>query len=104
MSIRTIGPQVEDGDRVLSTRALACVEDLTHRFRDRIDELLARRVATQQRYDRGERPDFLADTANVRSGDWRVGSIPADLQDRRVEITGPVDRKMIINALNSGSQ
>src|SRR5499426_2304668 len=103
MSIRTVGPSVEGSDRVLTTPALSFVEDLTKRFRDRIDELLARRRATQQRYDRGERPDFLAETASVRSGDWRVGSIPADLQDRRVEITGPVDRKMIINALNSGA-
>src|SRR5499426_1846022 len=104
MSIRTVGPSVEGSDRVLTTPALSFVEDLTKRFRDRIDELLARRRATQQRYDRGERPDFLAETASVRSGDWRVGSIPADLQDRRVEITGPVDRKMIINALNSGAR
>src|SRR5262247_2311106 len=104
MSIRTVGPSVEGSDRVLTTPALSFVEDLTKRFRDRIDELLARRRATQQRYDRGERPDFLAETASVRSGDWRVGSIPADLQDRRVEITGPVDRKMIINALNSGAK
>jgi malate synthase len=104
MSIRTVGPTVEGADRVLTTQALAFVEDLTQRFRARIAELLARRVTTQQRYDRGERPDFLAETANVRSGDWRVGSIPADLQDRRVEITGPVDRKMIINALNSGAE
>ena len=57
----------------------------------------------QERYNKGERPDFLAETADVRRGDWKVGSIPADLQDRRVEITGPVDRKMIINALNSGA-
>jgi len=104
MAIRTLGPTVEGADRVLTTPALAFVEDLTKRFHDRIDELLARRRATQQRFDRGERPDFLAETANVRSGDWRVGSIPADLQDRRVEITGPVDRKMIINALNSGAE
>jgi len=104
MSIRTIGPEVEGGDRVLTAPALAFIEDLTHRFRDRIGELLERRRATQKRFDGGARPDFLAETANVRSGDWRIGSIPADLQDRRVEITGPVDRKMIINALNSGAQ
>ena len=57
----------------------------------------------QERYNKGDRPDFLADTADVRRADWKVGSIPADLQDRRVEITGPCDRKMIINALNSGA-
>ena len=88
---------------MLTAPAVAFVEDLTRRFRPRIDELLARRRAVQQRYNQGERPDFLAETADVRRGTWKVGSIPADLQDRRVEITGPVDRKMIINALNSGA-
>ncbi len=96
-------PVVEGSDRVLTAPAVAFVEDLTRRFRPRIDELLARRRATQARFNAGARPDFLADTAAVRSGDWKVGAIPADLLDRRVEITGPVDRKMIINALNSGA-
>jgi malate synthase len=89
--------------RPLTAPALSFVEDLTRRFRPRIDELLERRRATQARFDAGARPDFLAETAAVRGGDWKVGAIPADLQDRRVEITGPVDRKMIINALNSGA-
>ena len=88
---------------ILTAPAVAFVEDLVRRFRPRIDELLERRRATQARFNAGTRPDFLADTTAVRSGDWRVGAIPADLQDRRVEITGPVDRKMIINALNSGA-
>ena len=96
-------PVVEGTDRVLTPTAVAFVEDLTRRFRPRIDELLERRRATQARFNAGARPDFLAETAAVRSGDWTVGAIPADLQDRRVEITGPVDRKMIINALNSGA-
>src|SRR5262245_29264252 len=95
--------QVEHVDRVLTPAAVAFVEDLTRRFRPGIEELLARRHAVQQRYDRGERPDFLADTADVRRREWTVAPIPSDLQDRRVEITGPVDRKMIINALNSGA-
>src|SRR5580765_4054364 len=90
-------------DRILTAPALSFVEDLTRRFRPRIDELLERRRATQARFNAGARPDFLAETAAVRSGDWKVGAIPADLQDRRVEITGPVDRKMVINALNSGA-
>jgi malate synthase len=90
-------------DRILTAPALSFVEDLTRRFRPRIDGLLERRRATQARFNTGARPDFLAETAGVRSGDWKVGAIPADLQDRRVEITGPVDRKMIINALNSGA-
>jgi len=95
--------QVEHVDRVLTPAAVAFVEDLTRRFRPRIEELLARRHGVQQRYDRGERPGFLPETADVRGREWTVAPIPADLQDRRVEITGPVDRKMIINALNSGA-
>src|SRR5580765_7954202 len=90
-------------DRILTAPAVAFVEDLTRRFRPRIDELLERRRATQTRFHAGARPDSLPETAAVRAGDWKVGHVPADLQDRRVEITGPVDRKMIINALNSGA-
>ena len=96
-------PTVEGADRVLTAPAVAFVEDLTRRFRPRIDDLLAHRRATQARFNAGARPGFLAETAAVRSLEWKVGAIPADLQDRRVEITGPVDRKMIINALNSGA-
>src|SRR3954471_3462515 len=90
-------------DRILTAPAVSFVEDLTRRFRPRIDDLLERRRTVQARFNAGARPDFLAETPAVRSGDWKVASIPADLQDRRVEITGPVDRKMIINALNSGA-
>jgi malate synthase len=104
MPIRTIGPNVDGAERVLTPAALAFVEDLARRFIPRIDEVLARRQATQARFDAGQGPDFLPETADVRKGDWRVAPPPADLQDRRVEITGPVDRKMIINALNSGAQ
>jgi len=101
MTVPTL-PLVDGADRILTPPAIAFVEDLTRRFRPRIDELLERRRATQARFN-AARPDFLAETAAVRGGDWKVGAIPADLQDRRVEITGPVDRKMIINALNSGA-
>jgi malate synthase len=90
-------------DRILTAPAVAFVEDLVRRFRPRIDQLLERRRDVQARFNAGARPTFLPETASVRSGDWKVGAIPADLQDRRVEITGPVDRKMIINALNSGA-
>ena len=76
---------------------------LERRFRSLRHELLARRVEVQARLDAGWRPDFLEDTKAVREGDWTVAPIPSDLRDRRVEITGPVDRKMIINALNSGA-
>jgi malate synthase len=96
-------PHADGADRVLTPPAVAFVEDLVRRFRPRIDDLLARRRDAQARYDSGAALDFLADTADVRRGDWRIEPVPADLQDRRVEITGPVDRKMIINALNSGA-
>ena len=82
---------------------MAFVEDLARRFRPRIDDLLERRRAVQAQVDTGVRPDFLPETSGIRSGDWKVAPAPADLQNRRVEITGPVDRKMIINALNSGA-
>src|SRR5690349_4229837 len=96
-------PQVAGADRVLTPAAVAFVEDLVRTFRPRIDDLLARRRAAQRRYDSGARLDFLADTEHVRAADWTIAPVPADLHDRRVEITGPVDRKMIINALNSGA-
>jgi malate synthase len=79
------------------------VAALARAFGPRRDELLTRRAAVQARLDAGGRLDFLAETRGVREGDWRGPPIPADLNDRRVEITGPVDRKMIINALNSGA-
>ncbi len=88
---------------ILSPEALAFVEALATGFDVRRRELLALRADRQVRLDRGEMPDFLAETRAIRQADWTVAPIPADLLDRRVEITGPVDRKMIINALNSGS-
>jgi malate synthase len=88
---------------LLTEPALAFVADLVRTFRPRVKELLARRAERQARFDKGELPDFLAETADVRAGDWTCAPVPAVLADRRVEITGPVDRKMIINALNSGA-
>src|SRR5689334_5366889 len=88
---------------VLTTDAASFLRDMARRFEPRRRELLARRVARQQEIDRGKMPDFLPETASIRAAEWQVAPIPADLQDRRVEITGPVDRKMIINALNSGA-
>ena len=101
------GVRVEDRKAhadVLTPGALAFVAGLHRRFDARRLALLAERTARQQRYDAGERPDFRADTASLREGDWSVAPIPAALLDRRVEITGPVERKMIINALNSGAK
>ena len=101
---RITAPQVDGAERVLTGDAVAFVEDLSRRFSVRIDELLTRRRTVQERFNNGARPDFLSETASVRAAEWTVAPAPADLQDRRVEITGPVDRKMIINALNSGAQ
>ena len=90
--------------RVLTPDALALVADLHRRFEPIRRERLAARRARQTCFDAGELPDFLPETRAIREGDWTVAPIPAALQDRRVEITGPVDRKMIINALNSGAK
>ncbi len=76
---------------------------LAREFRPRIEGLLEHRERMQRRYDAGERPDFLEETRAIREGDWTVAPIPSDLRERRVEITGPVSRKMVINALNSGA-
>ena len=88
---------------ILNPQAQAFLADLHRRFDERRRELLQRRVARQQEIQGGKMPDFLPETKAIREGDWRVAPIPQDLADRRVEITGPVDRKMIINALNSGA-
>jgi malate synthase len=88
---------------ILSPAATQFLERLAREFEPRRRDLLAARCVRQQQIDAGEFPDFLAETEHVRKKDWRVAPIPRDLIDRRVEITGPVDRKMIINALNSGA-
>src|SRR5216684_638167 len=93
--------QMETG--VLTSEAQAFLSKLAARFEPRRQELLARRRTVQQDIDNGKLPDLLPETVGIRQGDWRVAPIPKDLRDRRVEITGPVDRKMIINALNSGA-
>ena len=90
-------------DWLLTPEAVAFLGELHTRFDARRRQLLATRAARQQAFDAGQLPDFRTDTARIRAGDWRVAPIPAALQDRRVEITGPVDPKMVINALNSGA-
>jgi malate synthase len=89
---------------ILTPDALAFLELLQRELGPRRRELLDRRAERQLELDAGARPDFLAETRDVRDGDWRVAPPPSDLNDRRVEITGPVDRKMMINALNSGAR
>src|SRR5207245_204725 len=89
---------------ILTPEALAFVARLQREFGPRREGLLQKRAERQARLDAGVLPDFLPETAPIRAGDWTVAPVPADLQDRRVEITGPVDRKMVINALNSGAK
>jgi malate synthase len=98
------GPRELLDPSVLSREALAFVAELERRFGPTIDARLGERRERQARLDAGERLDFLADTPALREASWRCAPVPADIQDRRVEITGPVERKMIINALNSGAQ
>jgi malate synthase len=88
---------------ILTPQALAFVSKLARRFESRRRELLAARERRQAEFDTGKLPDFLPETAAIRESAWTIGSVPHDLQDRRVEITGPTDRKMVISALNSGA-
>ncbi|MGZ8290010.1 MAG: malate synthase A [Telluria sp.] len=90
-------------EQILTPEALALVAKLSREFEPRRQQLLAARAARAARLDAGERPDFLSETAHVRAGDWKIAPIPKALECRRVEITGPVERKMVINALNSGA-
>ncbi|MGH8134009.1 MAG: malate synthase A, partial [Steroidobacteraceae bacterium] len=99
--VEILGSRVERSEEVLTPLALQLLASLHRRFNPRRLELLARRAARQAELDDGALPQFLPGTAEVRAGEWRVAPVPADLADRRVEITGPVDRKMIINALNA---
>jgi malate synthase len=97
-------PVAPEHERILTPDALDLIGRLTREFRDRRDELLARREQRQAEFDAGRMPRFLDETAAIRTADWTVAPAPKDLQDRRVEITGPsADRKMVINALNSGA-
>jgi malate synthase len=98
------GPNEGRSAEVLTPEALAFVARLQRQFGDRRLELLRLRDERQARLDSGELPQFLADTQSVRKSDWMVATAPKDLQDRRVEITGPTDRKMLINALNCGAR
>ncbi|HLL26998.1 MAG TPA: malate synthase A [Xanthobacteraceae bacterium] len=91
-------------DEILTPAALHFLAELHRKFDATRKQLLARRVDRQHRFDAGELPDFLPETKNIRDQGWKVAPIPKDLLDRRVEITGPVDRKMVINALNSGAE
>ena len=101
--VEILGPMASGYDEILTTEAIELVAALAASATDEVLELLARRDARQARWDAGERPAFLEETSHVRKGEWKAAPLPDDLQDRRVEITGPVSRKMVINALNSGA-
>ncbi|HEY3359522.1 MAG TPA: malate synthase A [Polyangia bacterium] len=101
--LRVLAPLRPAYSEILTPEARHFVAELARRFTERVDALLARRQKVQAAYDAGQKPDFLPETASIRASEWTVAPYPADLTDRRVEITGPVDRKMIINALNSGA-
>jgi malate synthase len=103
-SLEIRGPDVPGQDRILTPDAIEFVEQLVRRFGPRREQLLSRRQGVQRRLHAGELPDFLKQTAEVRSAEWSVAPAAPDLTDRRVEITGPVERKMMINALNSGAR
>ncbi len=101
--VELLTPVPPDHQRVLTPQALAFVAELTRKHRGRVQALLEARQARQSAIDQGTQLDFLSETLSVRQGDWKAAALPPDLQDRRVEITGPPVRKMIINALNSGA-
>src|SRR5713226_896503 len=98
------GPITPEFAEILTPEAMSFVATLVRAFSDRREELLRRRVQRQAEIDTGKLPDFLPETEHIRNSTWTIAPIPHDLQDRRVEITGPVERKMILNALNSAAK
>jgi len=102
--VEFLAPPNERDAAILSPAAIAFIADLQRTFNARRRLLLDARHERQKRLDAGEKPDFLKDTKKIREAEWTIAPMPQDLLDRRVEITGPVDRKMIINALNSGAK
>ena len=102
--VEFLAPATSRYEEILTPEAVAFVVGLQRDFNERRKTLLAARRSRQQRLDAEERPDFLKETRQIRESEWTVAPLPKDLLDRRVEITGPVDRKMIINALNSGAK
>ncbi len=101
--IEILGPVTPEYAKVLTYDAMKFIAELSRNFTPRIKELLALREKRQKEIDEGKMPDFLPETKHIREAEWTVAPLPEDLLDRRVEITGPTDRKMIINALNSGA-
>lgn len=102
--VQITGPMRPGYESILTEDAVSFLADLSTRFRPRLTSLLKAREIRQERLNLGQRPNFLPETRHIREGEWQVTSVPEDLRDRRVEITGPTERKMIINALNSGAK
>ncbi|WP_332237046.1 malate synthase A [Sporolactobacillus sp. KGMB 08714] len=103
--IKVTGPMRPEYNTILTQEALRFIDRLERTFGQRRIELMNKRSERQKDFDRGERPDFLKETKRIREGNWQIAPLPKDLLDRRVEITGPAsDRKMVINALNSGAK
>jgi malate synthase len=102
--VEVLGPVSDGFEQILTTGALTFLAELERRFGDERRRLLERRKQIDARLQSGWLPDFLPETREIRESDWTIAPIPDDLEDRRVEITGPVDRKMIVNALNSGAK
>lgn len=100
-TLKITGALTPEYQEILTPDAQTFLAELVEKFYPQQKALLAKRIARQASFDAGELPDFLAETKEIREGDWKVAPVPADLLDRRVEITGPVDRKMVINALNA---
>ena len=101
--VEVSAPTSSEFEEILTPEAVEFVAKLSREYRSRVDELLQARQERQERINQGEMPDFLEETKDIREGDWKIAPIPDDLQDRRIEMTGPPDRKMTINAMNSGS-
>jgi malate synthase len=97
------GPMPAAYHTILRPQAVTFIANMARKFQARRQELMAQRARRQTEFDAGKLPDFLPETRSIRESEWTVGPIPADLQNRRVEITGPTDRKMVINALNCGA-
>ena len=102
-TLRVTGPTIHGFEEILTPEAMAFVGELVREFSPRLDSLMQKRFLVHESLRNGALPDFLDETRNIRMSEWKVGVIPPDLRQRRVEITGPVDRKMVINALNSGA-
>ena len=102
-TVRVTNPSVRGLEEILTPDALAFVGELVREFSPRLDSILQKRILVHQSLRNGALPNFLDETREIRLSEWKVGPIPPDLRQRRVEITGPVDRKMVINALNSGA-